>query len=251
MALFVLGGTLLNPLIGQALAQGFDCGDGKSELILILPNGMEKTICVPDSAVEKIEAATENAPIDFTSEKTVFVTSGIYTGDLIEEAFQLTGVDTGTDPGAGLEAGDLICQTLADDAGLGGTYKAWLADDTDSPDTRFDKSTVPYVSTDDVTVANDYTDLTNCSPDCLQTAIEYDENGTLTPSPFSSVWTNVDSFGFTKSLTLHCSNWTEDTFERNDAHQARNGNKQFISAGWTDLGGNGCDQLSHLYCFEQ
>ena len=37
----------------------------------------------------------------------------------------------------GLTAADSICQTEADDAGLPGTYKAWLSDSTASPSSRF------------------------------------------------------------------------------------------------------------------
>src|SRR4051794_29230703 len=45
----------------------------------------------------------------------------------------------------GLANADGICQVAADDAGLGGTYKAWLSDNTASPSTRFTRAAQPYV----------------------------------------------------------------------------------------------------------
>ena len=44
VTLLALGGTLLSPFLGQALAQSIECGDGKSELVIVLPNGTEKSI---------------------------------------------------------------------------------------------------------------------------------------------------------------------------------------------------------------
>jgi len=60
------------------------------------------------------------------TKKWVFVTLSDYTGDL-----------------GGLEGADAICEAEADDAGLTGTYKAWLSDTNVGPDTRFTHSTVP------------------------------------------------------------------------------------------------------------
>jgi hypothetical protein len=47
----------------------------------------------------------------------------------------------------GLIGADQQCAALAGAAGLSGTYRAWLSDDTGSPATRFTPSTVPYVHT--------------------------------------------------------------------------------------------------------
>ena len=73
--------------------------------------------------------------------KWVFVTEGSYSGDLIAEARVITPC---AQVSTGLEAGDCICQVEADDAGLVGTYRAWLSDTMESPDTRFVKSSRTY-----------------------------------------------------------------------------------------------------------
>jgi hypothetical protein len=51
------------------------------------------------------------------------VTSRTFTGNLVGEAETLTGEI----PDDGLDAGDLICQFHAEEAGLVGTYKGWLS----------------------------------------------------------------------------------------------------------------------------
>lgn len=188
-----------------------------------------------------------------SAEKTVFVTSAKYLGDLVTAAQVLTGTLAET----GIEAGDLICQKLANDAGLGdgglgGNYKVWLADSTgSSPLTRFVLATGRYKTTDDVTIANDWDDLVDCeNPFCLQDLIDVNESGVILQDSF--VWTNVATSGAPRSLDSHCTDWTEDEFVRGDPNFAgRNGRNFTIGAGWTDGGGNGCSVLSRLYCFEQ
>jgi Protein of unknown function (DUF1554) len=58
---------------------------------------------------------------------TVFVTSQGFNGNL-----------------GGLAGADTKCQALADTAGLGGTYKAWLSDSTTDARNRLTQATVPY-----------------------------------------------------------------------------------------------------------
>lgn len=70
--------------------------------------------------------------------KTVFVTSGTYTGNL-----------------GGLTGADQECNTLAAAANLPGTYKAWLSTSNGSPSTRFVQSSVPYKLVDDTVIAED------------------------------------------------------------------------------------------------
>ena len=64
------------------------------------------------------------------NEKTVFVTSERFNGNL-----------------GGLKGADDKCQAQAEDPASivpSGTYLAWLSDGTESPDTRFTKSSHPY-----------------------------------------------------------------------------------------------------------
>lgn len=181
VALLALGSTLLNPFIGQALAQGFECAEGKIELILVLPNGTEKSICVPAAAVEGIENTEDNAAFDFTTQKTVFATSGEFSPDLMTKPFELASTMAGT----GLEAGDVICQRLADDAVVGGTYKAWLSDSAEVAAEWLNHAGVPYVRTDGAIVANDWADFADGS---LVLPINVDEVGVDDDLPGFSAW---------------------------------------------------------------
>ena len=67
--------------------------------------------------------------------KTVFVTNESFKGKNL----------------GGLTGADGKCQAEADDPASivpSGTYLAWLSDGTDSPDTRFTKSSHPYILPD-------------------------------------------------------------------------------------------------------
>ena len=205
VAVLALGSTLLNPFPRQALAQGFECDEGKTVLILVLPDGTEKSICVPAAAVEGIENAGDNAAIDFVSEKTVFVTSLTFTGDLIRQADDLMGSMAAT----GLEAGDLICQWLADDADVGGTYRAWLSDSFISAADRFAHADLPYVRTDGAVVAGSWTDLTSFGD--LRSPINHDESGRIVlvdpGASDSGVWTGTRFDGTSIGPGQNCGNW--------------------------------------------
>jgi hypothetical protein len=61
----------------------------------------------------------------------VFVTSTIYMGYL-----------------GGLDGADAKCQSVANAAQLGGTFKAWLRDDTTAARDRLNHATGPYVLVD-------------------------------------------------------------------------------------------------------
>ncbi len=82
------------------------------------------------SAVALLTAIAGSAYADQHA-KTVFVTSATFKSNL-----------------GGLAGADDKCQAEADDAASivpSGIYLAWLSDGTDSPDTRFTKSSHPYV----------------------------------------------------------------------------------------------------------
>ena len=94
------------------------------------------------------------------NEKTVFVTKASFISDM-----------------GGLAGADAKCQAEADDPASivpAGTYLPWLSDGTDSPDTRFTKSSHPYVLPDGTKIAENYTDLTDGS---ILHAINVDATG--------------------------------------------------------------------------
>ena len=91
-------------------------------------------------------AAPTSAPTPIPDPLIIFVTSETFDGNL-----------------TGLAGADGHCQRLADAAGLGGTFQAWLSTSSASVNDRFiTKSTGPYVLTNGTVVANNWEDLTGC-----------------------------------------------------------------------------------------
>jgi hypothetical protein len=109
----------------------------------------------------------------------------------------------------GLAVADGICQRAADGAGLAGTYKAWLSDDTASPSTRFTRAARPYVLPDGTQVAADWAGLTDSR---LDNPIVMDAFGQiLLPGQEQSVWTGTSPDGTAASSggsPADCGGWT-------------------------------------------
>jgi len=141
------------------------------------------------SAVALLTAIAGSAYAD-QHEKTVFVTSAKFKSNL-----------------GGLAGADDKCQAEADGPASivpSGTYLAWLSDGTDSPDTRFTKSTHPYILLDGTKIAENYTDLTD---GYILNAINIDSTGkALGQQPF---WTGTKADGTTAPLSLTCTGWKD------------------------------------------
>lgn len=174
--------------------------------------------------------------------KRVFVSSKLYNAAL-----------------GGLAGADAKCQTLADAAGLGGTYAAWLSDATDSPSTRFSR-VGPWVLVDGTTeVAKDWATLTSGT---LAHAIDRTEKGDPPPTTTFCSGT-LDSGAFTGTLadgtpdSSHvaqlCAEWTTTS---DPAAFIILGDPTSSSSSWSYAGNcNGigavCGKSASLYCFEQ
>lgn len=168
-----------------------------------------------------------------TKEKrVVFVTSSLYSGNL-----------------GGVAGADAKCQQLATAAGLAGTFLAWISDNAKSPNSRFLKSSVPYVLPSGQQVAKSYADLTDGS---LTHAIDQTEKGMPPPAATlcggkPTVWTNTLENG-TKWDSDICGSFTNTT------GAGRFGTSVNTNLGWTHAcnGAAGtCAWKAPLYCFEQ
>jgi hypothetical protein len=190
------------------------------------------------------------------AKKIVFVTSNTYQGNL-----------------GGLDGADAECQRLASDAGLSGTFKAWLSDSKTSASSRLTHSSGPYALVTGLVVANDWAGLTSGT---LLHAIDTTERGGSAPAAATSptncggtdcnthgcapsAWTNSLSDGTIVDAHLTCSDWTS-TNDVSDCGGADAGSDETESiwgqatkadSTWSGLGYAPCAAYASLYCVEQ
>ena len=139
----------------------------------------------------------------------------------------------------GLAAADYYCNNFADQAGLPGTYVAWMSDSTTNAGDRV-TSDGPYVTPAGDLVANSLADLVDGS---LNTPIDDDENGTTVPP--TAVWTGTASTGL--STGGNCLDWTDGT----SSQQAIVGLNTSTSSEWTNSFSEFCDLSLPNYCVQQ
>jgi hypothetical protein len=139
----------------------------------------------------------------------------------------------------GWEGPDKRCAALAADAGLPGTYRAWVAANASSPGTRLTPSGVAFLRRDGVAIATSTTDLRDGQ---LTNPITIDEHGQLVPDA-SAVWTGANVEG---SQISACNEW-----ENGVSGQGTIGRTGFTNAAWTNASLQDCTQQARLYCFEQ
>lgn len=142
----------------------------------------------------------------------------------------------------GLDGGDTICQTLAAAANLDGRYLAWLATPAGWPSNRFHHSTGPYMRTDGVMIASNWTELTSGA---LQAPLSHNELGTTNPESDTNVWTGTSSDGDFTPTT--CNAWST----ANGTAVATLGRTGESGEGWTDDTLEPCLGSFPISCFEQ
>ena len=156
----------------------------------------------------------------------VFVTSTKYDGNL-----------------GGLAGGDARCQARADAEGLGGTWLAWLGDGTDGPATRFVHSDAPYRVVGGGVAAENWADLIDGT---IAAPFDHDETGTALPATDDMiVFTAVFHTGGNPT-PVNCEAWTT-----NAATLVPTGLASATDTGWTVFAPHNCDEMHHIYCFEQ
>ena len=164
------------------------------------------------------------------NEKTVFITKESFKSNL-----------------GGLTGADVKCQAEADDPASivpSGTYLAWLSDGTDSPDTRFTKSSHPYILPNGKKIAEDYTDLTDGS---ILHTINIDSTGQSLG--WQQFWSSTNSDGTTAQNFLTCEGWTwTDTSTYSHAMLGHTAKKSTL---WSQYTREKCRPSYRLACFQQ
>ncbi len=166
-------------------------------------------------------------------QRLVFVTSTLQYGDM-----------------NGLAGADTICNDLAQEAGLPGTYKAWLSTGqaNGTPAVRFTQSAVPYVKVDGVKVADNWADLTDGT---LDSAINRTELNAAPPAGNptcgnTSVWSNTNSNGTLFNSINSCGNYLST------ASAGHWGQSALVNGGWSSAcSGGTCSWQEPMYCFQQ
>lgn len=220
------------------------------------PDGTAGTTTLSDSTLTSDPTlASESSGSEMTSMPTTTTTADDGTDsstggpvDTSRSVFVLQDTVAPADYG-GLAGADALCQTAADDAGLEGTYFAWLsATDSDDPDDRFDHRGGPFVRTDGIIIADDWADLTDGE---LLAPIDHAADGSLADQTQSGVpvitATAADGTHIDSTLAT-CASYTADlTFEPD------RGSLLEIDTEWSAIGDTwDCGVAgAGLYCFEQ
>jgi hypothetical protein len=195
--------------------------------VAITPYGSEVAFHGKVGTTDAVFVGSPPPPPPPTNVVQVFKTSQRYWGDL-----------------GGLAGADAICQELAEDAGLTGTWTAWLSDDNADAIDRIPDG--QYQLVDGTVIADDKDDLTD---GFLKAPIGLNEFG----SPWeANVWTGTQPDG--TDAGENCSNWTENSGS-GGCSAGDSGCGVFgilaTNPNWTqstDFGVN-CNESNSLYCF--
>jgi hypothetical protein len=186
--------------------------------------------------------ATLDAPIDAlaTFDAGAALVAFVHSGQFSADLGGLAGADDYCKQGA-------INGNLPNN-GVDGAYLAWMADATQSPATRFKRSTTGYKRVDGVVLAVSWEDLTDGT---IANALNIMDNGASAGNN-ALIWTNVAKDGTADSPVNNCLNWGTST-----AGQLGNyGNAATTDATWTSSAALtpsaiSCGNAYHLYCFQQ
>jgi len=191
-----------------------ECGDG------VLHEGVEE--CDDGNTIDD-----DGCNSACMRDRTVFIS------DIMYEAFL-----------GGVEGADDLCKTQAaiHDLPEPWRYKAWLSDSTGSPSTRFTARTARYVSTQDMTIADNWDDLTDGE---LTNPILHTADGvSLGNVP---LWTATTPAGEGVGEGFYCEDWTND----NEELLTYKGGSDHTDPWWSIIPETtDCYGLGYLMCFE-
>ncbi len=215
---------------GPPGADGANGQDGVScEVSTCSAQGVATLSC-PNSSVQIPCIVPTDPPDDPpppSPDKRVFISSATYSGNL-----------------GGLAGADAKCNTEAAQAGLSGSYMAWVSNNEGSPSTRFVQSNSAYVLVNGTVVANNWADLTD---GVISAPINVTAIGQSLGSAQS--WSNTTVVGGTKyaNPSLSCQGFTQASA----SNFAYTGINVGTNSTWTDHSNVSCGSAARLMCFEQ
>jgi len=188
-----------------------------------------------------------NKPLTMIFAATLLISVAVPAADPNQRAVFVTSSTFNSNLG-GLKGADAKCQMEADGPASivpSGTYMAWLSDGTDSPDTRFTKSSHPYVLPNGKKIAENYTDLTDGS---ILQAINIDPTGQSVGYQLFWTGTNPDGTTMRDDDYLGCGAWARDPIADTWAHVGHTGKKSSV---WSRGEYVPCRRTNKLACFQQ
>lgn len=148
----------------------------------------------------------------------------------------------------GLPPATAICNALAADAGLTGSYDPWISTAASSPRARFNGAITAFMLRDKTVIAAGTPDLYDGQ---IIAPINRDERGVLVTTNLSVIsGTNPQGTPNSANQALgSCSNWTSNSASAFGAYGAAN----TFGQGWTVSATPTCasQTAARLYCFEQ
>jgi len=225
----VYDGPVLTGTSADGTVAGNTCGDWKVTGSVGLQGNSAQTGAQWTSAIAA-GGCNVQTPIycfELPSRKMIATTKGVYTATQV----------------GGLAGADAICQQEAATNGLGGTWKAWLSDSSESAAGRLRQWNFGYEDALGNTIANSWALLTDGT---LDHAVSYAMDGTSISSISSAgaVWTGTNTDG--TAVGGNCSDWT------GTSGRGHVGFWSLSNAIWTSNASEySCTSSYHLYCVEQ
>lgn len=143
--------------------------------------------------------------------------------------------------GNGTQAFDTTCENEAQTQGLGGTWRALVADSTNPAAARFDGTGLPWVRLDGIPLAPTAQDLLTTG---FRVPLDQLVDGTRASDFVSATWLGAP--GLTAAATLACSDWMSASPSADGAV----GNFYMAGTEATTSTMVGCQGTARLYCLE-
>ena len=152
----------------------------------------------------------------------------------------------------GIVGGDILCNTAAMNASLGGKWVSWTSTSGNDVASRMTHSLVPYKLLDGTLIAPNWTDLTSGT---LSNPINRDEHGNLVALDAGATtylegvaWTATQIDG-THYTSQDCASFTTNL--SSVGTYAVSGYDTAMGSQWTLDANIDCNYYAALYCFEQ
>jgi hypothetical protein len=151
----------------------------------------------------------------------------------------------------GFNGADDYCQSFANSSTFlpAGVYKAWLSTSTVNATSRLTHSTQPYYRTNNVKIANNWSELASAT---IEQAVYHNENGVAIVAP-AYAWTSTTRQGTSTGVNYaagSCNDWMSSASEGIYGYVGKVQSTN-VSGQWSAYQARNCNESHHLYCVKQ